>query len=134
MRVTFRDGVTTILAGVVVAIALAVTEGWGWPMLGSTRAGIIALGLVGIAMCSIGTRAEDMATGRKLLEHPGMIVGSVLGAVALGVLIVGIFVDTEAMLVALAVVLLLLWFVATTRHAATRWTAGSTHGGLAHEG
>ena len=76
MKLTYRDAITTALATLVVAITLAVTQGWAWPMLGSPRAGIIAVGILGVAMCSIGTRSEDMATRSALVQHPGMMVGS----------------------------------------------------------
>ena len=38
-----RDGA---LLGAV-AVALAVTQGWNWTLLGSTKAGIAAVGVVG---------------------------------------------------------------------------------------
>jgi len=122
MKVTYRDAITTVLAALVLAVTLAVTQGWAWPMLGSTRAGIVAVGILGVAMCSIGTRSEDMATRDAFVHHPGMIVGSALGAVALVLLIAGLIAGTEALLIVLAGDLVLLWAVATIRHAATRPT------------
>ena len=47
-----------------------------------------------------------------------MIVGSVLGTVALVLLIAGLIAGTEALLIVLAGDLVLLWAVATIRHAA----------------
>ena len=102
MKVTYRDAITTVLAALVVAVTLAVTEGWAWPMLGSTRAGIVGVGILGVAMCSIGTRSEDMATRDVFVHHPGMIVGSALGTVALVLLIAGLIAGTEALLIVLA--------------------------------
>ena len=119
MKLTDRDGITTVLATLVVAVTLAVTQGWAWPLLGSPRAGIVGVGILGIAMCSIGTRSEDMATKEAFVHHPGMIVGSALGAVALLLLIAGLIVGTETMLITISGVLVLLWAVATIRHAAT---------------
>jgi hypothetical protein len=117
MKLTFRDAITTVLAGLVGAVVLAVTQGWAWPALGSPRAGILALGVLGIAMCSIGTRSEDMATKDALVRHPGMIAGSALGGVALVLLVAGLVVGSEALLVVFAIDLLLLWAIATLRHA-----------------
>jgi len=37
-RLTWRDGATTVLAGVTLVAVLAVTREWGWPLLGSARA------------------------------------------------------------------------------------------------
>jgi len=119
MKLTYRDAITTALATLVVAITLAVSQGWAWPMLGSPRAGIIAVGILGVAMCSIGTRSEDMATRSAFVQHPGMMVGSALGAVALVLLIAGLILGTETLLIGIAGVMVLLWAVATIRHAAT---------------
>ena len=96
MKLTYRDAITTALATLVVAITLAITQGWAWPMLGSPRAGIIAVGILGVAMCSI-ARSEDMATRSAFVQHPAMMVGSVLGAVALVLLIAGLIIGTETL-------------------------------------
>jgi hypothetical protein len=117
MRLTIRDGITTSLAVVVIAITLAVTGGWDWPLVGTPRAGILALGAIGIAMCSIGTRSTDLGSGRDLVRRPGMLAGTVLGSLALVLVVVGLIVGTEEMLVALAAVLVLMWAIATVRHA-----------------
>jgi hypothetical protein len=119
MKLTYRDAITTVLASLVVAVTLAVTQGWAWPLLGNPRAGIVAVAILGIAMCSIGTRSEDMATMEAFVHHPGMIVASALGAVALLLLIAGLIVGTETMLIPISGLLVLLWAVATIRHAAT---------------
>jgi hypothetical protein len=58
-----------------------------------------------------------MATGQELKRHPGMILGSILGGAALVMFIGGLIAGTEAWLVALAMTLIALWFVATVRHA-----------------
>jgi len=119
MKLTYRDAITTALAGLVVAVTLAVTQGWSWPMFGSPRTGILAVGILGVAMCSIGTRSEDMATKGEFLHHPGMVFGSVLGGVTLVLLIAGLIAGTEGLLIVIAGALVLLWAVATIRHAAT---------------
>jgi len=119
MKLTYRDAITTALTTLVVAVTLAVIQGWDWPMLGSPRAGIIAVGILGVAMCSIGTRSEDMATKNAFVHHPGMIVGSALGAVTLVLLIAGLISGTETLLIGITAVMVLLWAVATIRHAAT---------------
>jgi len=54
MRLTWRDGVAAVFAGLIVLIVLAVTGSWGWPLLGSYRAGIVALVLLAVPMCVIG--------------------------------------------------------------------------------
>jgi len=119
MRLTYRDVIATVLAACFVGVTLSITQDWTWPMLGTPRAGIVALGVLGFGACALATRTQDMATKEELARHPGMIIGSALGAVALILLVVGLFIGTEAWLVALAVTLLALWAVATVRHAYT---------------
>jgi len=54
MKLTWRDGVATVLMLGTVAVALAVTQGWNWTFLGSTKAGIAAVGVIGYMMCRLG--------------------------------------------------------------------------------
>ncbi|HZD18801.1 MAG TPA: hypothetical protein VE669_11730 [Actinomycetota bacterium] len=115
MRLTWRDGVTTLLAAFVVAVAFAVTQGWDWPLLGSVRAGVGALGIAGIVMCSMGgaTMGEDTVKG------PYGTVGAVLGVGALALLIWGLVAPADAILVALAIDIVALWLLSTVRHSVT---------------
>lgn len=116
MKLTWRDGVATVLAVGAVAVALAVTQGWNWTFLGSTKAGVAAVGVIGYMMCRLGmhwiTDAKDMVRG------PALIAASVLGATALVLIVAGMIVGTEALLVALTVDIVALWFITTWRHAA----------------
>jgi len=97
-----------------VAIALAVTNGWGWPLLGDYRAGTIALAVVGFAMCSA---ASDYSTVRW--SHPLVVVSAILGVAALGLMIGGLIWATATLFVCFAVVIVALWFVTTVRHLIT---------------
>jgi hypothetical protein len=116
MKLTWRDGVTTALAVLVGAVAVAVVQDLDWPLLGSTRSAIVTMGILGYAMCMIGIRGSAMTSGKDLARGPFMIAASVLGAIALVLAIVGLVVGTETMAVLLAVDLLVLWMVATLRH------------------
>jgi hypothetical protein len=66
-------------------------------------------------MCRLGmhwiTDAKDMVRG------PTLIAASVLGATALVLIVAGLIVGTEALLVALTVDIVALWFITTWRHA-----------------
>jgi membrane-bound ClpP family serine protease len=115
MRLTWRDGVTTILAGVTVAIAIAVTQGWSWPLLGSVAAGVGVLGVVGWAMCILGGSTKSAPS----MKDPFTVVMSVLGSIALILIVVGLITGSEGVFVALAVVTVVMWFVSTTSHALT---------------
>jgi len=113
MRLTWRDGAATVLAALVVAVLLALTQGWSWPPLGDFRAGVVALAVIGFVMCSVGLRAN----GVDDFEQPLMIVASVLGAGTLGLIVFGLVFATEAIFVALGIMLLALWVLTTVDHA-----------------
>lgn len=112
MRLTWRDGATSILAVLVALVALAGTQGWGWPLLGSDRSEIAVLGVLGYGMC------HAAGTPNAFLSMKGgyRTLMSVLGAAALLIVIVGLIWPSETWVVLLAADLLLLWVVATVRH------------------
>jgi len=94
MHLTWRDGVTALFAVVVGVSTLAVTQDWGWPLLGSYRAGIIALALVGVPTCLIG---RVCVLGQPRLPPPRLILkdllltaAAALGLVAVAMLVVGL--------------------------------------------
>lgn len=100
MKLTWRDGVTTILAGLTVAIAFAVTQEWGWPLLGSVAAGVAVLGVVGWAMCVLG----GATTSAPSMTNPFTVVMAAFRSVALVLIVVGLITRNEAVFVALAAV------------------------------
>ncbi len=116
MRLTWRDGATTILAGAAVAITVAVTQEWDWPLLGSVTAGIVVLGAVGWAMCILGGRS----TTEWSMKNPFTVTMAVLGSVALVLIVIGLFSGSETVLVSLAVVTIVMWMASTTAHAIQR--------------
>lgn len=111
MRLTLRDGATTVLAAFAILVTLAVTQAWSWPLLGGYRAGVIALTIIGLGMCTVG------GVGSKAPSAPFVAIVSLLGVAALTLIIVGLIVGTEALFVALAAVLVAMWFVTTVDHA-----------------
>ena len=123
MRLTWRDGVATILAACVGAVTLAVTESLDWPLLGSNRAGIGVLAAIGWAMCVVGgSRTSSSFRG------PVGVLASILGVVALVLIVLGLITGSETALVALAADIGFLWLVATTRHAIVPATAAPQRG------
>jgi hypothetical protein len=111
MRLTWKDGISTVLAAVAVLVALAVTNAWGWPLLGDYRAGTVALTLVGFGMCATGT-----AIGKTSWANPFVAIATLLGVVALVLIVGGLIYATAPLFVALAAVIVALWFVSTLRH------------------
>ena len=115
MRLTVKDALGGVLAAGAVLVALDVSNGWGWPLLGDYRAGTIALGVLGFAMCAF---ASDYSTVRG--PDPLLVVAVLLGLAALGLLISGLILATAALFVWLAVVIVALWLVSTGRHVIAR--------------
>jgi hypothetical protein len=115
MKLTWKDGLTTALGGLIVAMGLAVTRAWGWPMLGSYRTGIIVLAVVGVVACAVGGMGFEGAapsfTGRfaalSRLLHVGVGV----------VVVVGLVAPSRGAVIALVAIIAVQWAVATLRHA-----------------
>jgi hypothetical protein len=112
VRLTWRDGVTSLLAGLTVLVAFAAVGGWGWPLLGSYRAATGVLAVVGISMCALGGPSSSAST-----RDTFTVLGSVLGVVALGLVVVALVTGAAAPFVALAGTIVLLWLIATVHHA-----------------
>jgi hypothetical protein len=115
MRLTWKDGVATVLAAAVVVVGLAVAGDWGWPLLGSPRAGALAAGFIGIAMCSLSQAGKDMEDG---LREPAAKVLAALGMLSLVLMIGGVIINSELMFLGLLIVTIGMWLMSTIRHAA----------------
>ena len=111
MRLTSKDVVGTLLAAAAVVVALAVTNGWSWPLLGDYRAGTVALAVIGFGMCAA---ASDYSTVHG--PDPLVVLASMLGIAALGLIVGGLIWASASIFVWLAVVIVALWFVSTLRH------------------
>jgi hypothetical protein len=59
MRLSWRDAVETVLAGLVVVAVVGVLQGRDWPLLGTDRSAALATFAVGFAMCQLG-RTSDL--------------------------------------------------------------------------
>ena len=121
MRLTWRDGVTTVLAAAIGVATFAVVQEWGWPLLGSYRAGAAVLLVMGFAMCALSGSSQVTS-----MRSPYTIATTVLGGLALALAIWAMIANAQLPFVALAVDTLLLWLVATLHHA-----VGSPQGGRA---
>jgi hypothetical protein len=112
MKLTWKDGATTIMAGLTVAAVVAALQGWGWPLLGSVAAGVGVVGALGWAMCLLGGATRSGPS----MKNPFTVVMSMLGSIALVLIIVGVITGSEGVLVSLAAVTVLMWVVSTTTH------------------
>jgi hypothetical protein len=123
MRLTWRDGVTTILAVLVGAATLAVMEDWDWALLGSTRAAVGAVGSLGLVTCMVGgSRDESPVKGAF------GVVATALGIAAFVLIVLGLITGSESVLLALAGVIGFLWYIRTLRHAIVPATAAPQRG------
>jgi hypothetical protein len=113
MRLTWKDLVSTILVLVGLALALSVTQGWSWPLLGGVREGIIALTVVGFGAHLLGAPRE-----RFYFTDPfGLVTMLILvGAVAVAI-VGGLITGSVQYLFILMVVTTSMWAMATLRHA-----------------
>src|ERR1700693_2797847 len=113
MRLTWKDLVSTILVLVGLALALSVTQGWSWPLLGGVREGIIALTVVGFGAHLLGAPRE-----RFYFTDPFGLVTMLILVGAMAVAIVGGLITVSVQyLFILMVVTTSLWAMATLRHA-----------------
>lgn len=113
MRLTWRDGVATLLAAAVVLVATSVVQGWEWPLLGSYRAGSVAILILGMGMCATGNSATQSGS----MKDPYVATTSALGFVTLGIAIWAIVANTETSMIALVVSTITLWAISTIAHA-----------------
>ncbi len=112
MKLTWKDAATTILAGLTVVAVVAALQGWGWPLLGSIAAAVGVVGALGWAMCMLGGATGSVPS----MKNPYTLVMSVLGSIALILIIVGVITASEGVLVALGAVTVLMWMSSTTTH------------------
>ncbi len=107
MVITWKDAATTALAVATGALAYAKYQGWQNFLMGP-RVGVLALGLIGIGMCAVGA-----SPGLSQIWGIGL---SVLGAIALVIVLLGLITGSKLLFFALAADILVLWLLSTARH------------------
>ena len=113
MRLTWRDPVSTLVLLAGLSMAVSAWQDWGWPLLGGIRAGIIALAAAGLVSCVVGGTLD-----RFYFSDPFGLITFVISMTALAIAIVGgLIVGTQEFLLALMLVTVVLWALATLRHA-----------------
>ncbi len=108
-----KDVYATVIIAAGLMLALSVVQGWSWPLMNGVRAGILALGVAGMAACS----ASGWAQENPSFKDPFMIAGGFLGGAALLIGVVGLFVGTMGYLVAMIGAIVLLWVVTVAHRA-----------------
>jgi hypothetical protein len=112
MRLTWRDGVTTLLAALIGLIAIAHLQGWSVPVVDSARGGSAAIGVVGLGMCIVG------GSGAAITAKSGYtMLAGLMGGAALLLVIAGLITGWSVMVTLIAADTLLLYALTTARHA-----------------
>jgi hypothetical protein len=119
MGLTRKDVYATVFVAAGLLLALSVTQSWGWPLMSGVRMGILALGLTGIVACSV----SGWATDKVCFTSPFTIIGIVVGVIALGAAVIGLFANTMPYLVVMMAAVALLWAVTVVHRAFAETTA-----------
>jgi hypothetical protein len=106
------NGIITLALGLLAAgLVFMVLTGRDVPIVGSGAGALLALGLIGIAMCTLG--GIGTVQGALGWTHPLTIIGSILGVAALLVVTLPLFgvqlpliADTRSAILTLAVIML----------------------------
>jgi hypothetical protein len=113
MRLTWRDGATTLLAAAVVGIYAAHIAGWAVPFVENARWATLLVGGVGLSMCIVGGSAATIAA-----KGTFFVVAGTFGGAAMLLMLVGLVTGWSLALGLLTADIVLLWIVSTIRHAA----------------
>ena len=109
----WKDVRATVITAAVLLLAFSVVFGWNWPLLGdNVRAGIAILAVGGLAVCG----TSGWAASEFSWRNPFIVTGVVAGAALLAVGVIGFVTNAMSYLVAMVMLTILLWLVATTRH------------------
>jgi hypothetical protein len=115
MRLSWRDGVETLFAALVVVVMVGVVEEREWSLIGTARAATGTLFVIGFVMCQMGR--GGITSARDLVRGPFMTTASVLGAGAVVLTIIGVAAPRDGLVVALGGLLIFTWLLATVHHA-----------------
>jgi hypothetical protein len=106
------NGIITLVLGLLAAgLVFLILTGRDVPIVGNGAGALVALGIIGIAMCTLG----GIGTAQSTLgwTHPLTIIGSILGVAALLVIVLPLLgvqlpliADTRSAVLALAIIML----------------------------
>ncbi len=125
MRLSWRDGVETLFAALVVVVVVGVVQNKDWSLIGTARAATGTLFVIGFVMCQMGR--GGITSAADLVRGPFMTTASVLGAGAVVLTIVGVAAPRDGLAVALGGLLIFTWLLATVHHATETRPAPVVH-------
>ncbi len=113
MGLGWRDAIATLLVAAAVAVTLSVVIGWNWPLIGDARAAVIALFVLSYPSCLVAQAPARIATAMRhgATWGPFLVIATVLGAVALLLLIAGVITNSVTVLVGTATLVVAIWAV-----------------------
>ena len=106
MRLTWRDGLTTLLLVAVGLVYYAYSIGADIAVINETRGALVILGVTGLGMCIVG--GSSGIVGRN--SYTGLM--SVLGVAALALFIIGLITAAAWMVTLLAIDVAVMWGIA----------------------
>ncbi len=125
LALTRKDVAATVLTALAVLAFAATHQSWNVWLIGSShRWAAVAILLLGMATCGLGSGGEQMSKGRGM-DSATMFLSAV-GAVALVLAVLAIITGSLTPLSLLVVAIVVLWAGSTLRHA---WHP--THGPVA---
>lgn len=110
MALTWKDGVTTLLAFLVIGFTYLMAIGYKMPLTIGFRWATVVLLVLGIGMCALSSYTPGST------PSVWITFASVLGSLALILILAGIVTGSKMIFITLGVTIFLLWLVATLRH------------------
>lgn len=110
MSLTWKDLAATLLVAGVGVVTYAKLHNFKWPLLGSWRTATLVLLVLGLGSC--------IAISLNALpdKNAWTTLATVLGAIAFGLAVLGIIINSKAIFLAVAADVVLLWVVTTLHH------------------
>lgn len=119
MGLTWKDAVTTLLAGAIVAVYVTFVQGTSAWLISSARGTALAVLVLGMVACSSGTAADLYRRGRPARTVGYAAIATMLGIVALAAAVLTLVTGSTVVLAIQVAAALGLWLIATARHAFT---------------
>jgi hypothetical protein len=113
MKLTWRDGLGTLVTGAGLLAAGAALAGWGWPLMTDARAGVITLLVMALVVCPLGLGNPSAGWYRD----PFVLAAMVLGTSILAIGVVGLMTSPAATLPWMMGLTAVTWIATTADHA-----------------
>ncbi|RSM85135.1 hypothetical protein DMH04_17660 [Kibdelosporangium aridum] len=116
MKLTWKDGVATAIAALVVAVYVLFLSGADVVLVSSVRGAATAILLLGVIGCGYGAADELYKAPKSAAKLTYTVIATTLGIAALGGGLIALIFASEVGLAVLFGVTVALWSLATTRH------------------